>query len=362
VLKKIILVQLCISLHNFIFCQEHQDSTAGRRHLLVVPIISRSIETSWSFGVAGSSTFHISRKDTMARTSNLQVLANYSVRKQFLVAADGTSYFPGEKYILSEHISYSYFPDKFWGLGPETADSNEENYKFKQFYIYLHGRMHLHGRVFLGLLYEFQKVMDFDYKAGGFFDKDDIPGRSGYFISGLGLSLSFDNRNHAFIPTRGGVVELAFNHFDPVIGSSYRYTNFSVDARKFWRIYHRQVLAAQFYGFFNSGDVPIRSLASLGGSNSMRGYYEGRYTDKNEMALQAEYRMPLYRRWGAVIFSSMGDVAHRLADFHIFDMKFSYGGGLRFAVNRKEKMNVRFDYGFGRGRSSGYYLQFSEAF
>jgi outer membrane protein assembly factor BamA len=361
-LRIFFLLQLFILQAGFICQAQTIDSSRGKRHILIVPIIARSIETGWSFGVAGSSTFHISKKDTIARTSNLQLLANYSERKQFLIAADGSNYFPGEKYILNEHLSYSYFPDKFWGLGRSTPDSNEESYSFHQFYIYLHGRMHIHNRIFLGLLYEFQRVMDVEYNAGGVFDQEHISGRNGYFISGLGLSISFDNRNHAFTPTRGGVMEISFNHFDPLLGSSFRYTNFVIDARRFWRIYKQQVLAGQFYAFINSGDVPIRSFAALGGSNSMRGYYEGRYTDKNQVIFQSEYRVPVYRRWGAVLFAGMGDVFHRIEDLRLFDMKFSYGSGVRFAVNRKENMNVRFDYGFGRGKSRGYYLQFAEAF
>jgi hypothetical protein len=44
------------------------------------------------------------------------------------------------------------------------------------------------------------------------------------------------------------------------------------------------------------------------------------------------------------------------------DFKYSFGGGIRFAVDTKEKLNIRVDYGIGQGKNSGLYLQLGEAF
>lgn len=340
-----------------------KEKKKRKNHILALPTISRSIETDWSFGAAGSYTFHINSKDSAARTSNLQMLGNYSLRKQVLFTADATVYFPKEKYILNTHLSYSYFPDKFWGVGNKTPESNEEKYTFRQYYIYLHGQRSIARRVFGGLIYEFQKVNKLDYIHSGLFDRQNIAGRKGYTISGLGASFSFDKRSHAFWPDRGGLLLLSFNHFDKIIGSSYRYTNFVLDTRRYWRLTRTSVLAAQAYGFFNTGaDIPIRSLASLGGSSKMRGYYDGRYKDKNLLVLQTEFRLPVWRRFGIAAFGSMGDVNNKLAEISLADFKFSYGGGIRFALNKREKMNLRFDYGIGQGKQKGFYIQFGEAF
>ena len=80
-----------------------RDSLATKHHILILPIIARSIETSWSFGGATSLTFHLrSPRDTSTRTSNLQALAIYTLHHQFVAAFDGSIYFPGEKYILNQ--------------------------------------------------------------------------------------------------------------------------------------------------------------------------------------------------------------------------------------------------------------------
>lgn len=341
-----------------------KDSTATKKnHLLVLPVIARSIETSWSFGTAISSTFHINKKDSAIRTSNLQSLVLYSLKKQLIAAVNGTIYFPGEKYILSTQLSYSFFPDKFWGLGKYTADSSVESYNFRQFYVYLHGQRLIAKHLFIGAIYEYQNLMKVEYIAGGLFDKQNIPGRHGYQVSGLGASLTYDTRNDAFAPDKGVFLQGYFNHFTKILGSDFVYTNYVLDARGFIKTYKKQVLALQAYAFLNNGNVPIRSLASFGGANSMRGYYDGRYRDKDQVVLQAEYRVPVYKRLGAVVFGGMGNVSNNCDYLSTKAVKYSYGGGLRIALTKSEKLNLRLDYGLTPdGRSQGFYFQLGEAF
>lgn len=340
-----------------------KDSSLNRHRLLILPIIARSVETNWSFGAAVSSTFHLrSATDSLTRTSNMQALALYSLNKQLVLAINGSIYFPGEKYILNQQISYSYFPDKFWGIGKTTPDSNEEPYNYRQFYIYLHPQRLVGRKLFLGFLYEFQKLWNVRYQAGGLFDKEQVTGRYGYIVSGLGASITYDTRNNAFAPDRGMMMQFHLSHFNHIFGSDYVYTNFVIDMRKYFKVYKQQVLALQGYGFFNAGEVPLRSLASLGGANSMRGYYDGRYRDKNQLIFQAEYRIPLFWRIGCVAFSDLGNVGSTLNELNFDHIKYSYGGGIRIALSKAERLNLRLDYGIGPGTARGFYFQLGEAF
>ncbi len=340
-----------------------QKDSNRSRQILVFPILTKSIETSWSFGAAGSSTFKFSKKDTASRTSNMQAIMLYSLKKQFVAAINGSQYLKNEQYILNEQISYSSFPDKFWGLGKDAPDSAEEDYNFKQYYVYLHLMRHLGSNIYLGTLYEFQNLLEVDYKAGGAFDQQQIVGRKGYKISGLGLSLTYDDRNNAFSPDKGSFAQLYFNHFAPIFGSDYLYTNIVVDLRKYFALNKKNVLALQAYSFSNIGkDVPLRSLATLGGMSSMRGYYDGRYRDRQQLVFQAELRHYIYKRFGAVAFGNFGDVGHTISDFSFNELKYTYGAGLRFAINKSEKLNLRLDYGIGPGKNHGLYFELGEAF
>lgn len=336
-------------------------SPANIRHVLVLPIVASSIETGWSFGLASASTFHVTKGDTVTRTSNAQALAIYTTRHQFVAALNGSIYFPGERFILNEQLSYSSFPDHFWGLGKYAPQSNKESYKYKQYYIYLHPQFLIGHNLFLGVIYSYQRVFDVEYEPGGLFDQEDIPGRQGYHVSGGGVSLTYDTRNNSFAPDRGAMLQVYVNPFPYFLGSDYQYTNYVIDLRRFIRLYKEQVLAVQVWSSLNSGEVPLRSFAYLGGANILRGYYAGRYRDKNAAALQAEYRVPVWWRFGVVGFGSVGNVGPELKDLDLQALKYSFGGGVRVALNQKERLNLRLDYGITH-HSQGFYLQLGEAF
>ncbi len=340
-----------------------QEKPAKTNQLLIFPVITKSIETGWSFGTVGAFVFKPSAKDTISRTSNLEILGLYSTKKQLVTAINGSQYFGRERYILNEQFSYSSFPDKFWGLGTTSPDTAEEAYKFRQYYIYIHLLRRIANHFFIGLLYEKQKVWDVEYTSGGIFDKQNIVGRKGYNIDGVGTSLTYDSRNNAFQPDKGIFGQLYFNHFDKFWGSDYNYNNLVVDLRTYLPLRNTQVIAMQLYSFNNTGkEVPIRSQASFGGASRMRGYYEGRYKDQEQFIFQAEYRFPLYKRFRGVVFGGTGSVASSFDKYALNDLKYSYGAGLRFALSKKEKLNLRIDYGIGQGKSSGFYIQLGEAF
>lgn len=358
------LMVLCC-LFTIVVKAQQKDSTLTKNQLLAVPVISRSIETDWSFGAGGSYTFYTTRKkDSATRTSVINFLGSYSLRKQFIFLIRGPVFFPGEKYILNSNLSYSYFPDRFWGLGNGTTASMAEDYDFRQYYIYLHAQRLLGRKFFAGISYEFQRVVDINVQQGGLFDVQDVKGRAPYQVSGIGASLSWDTRNNTFWPDKGHLLSLSATHFTSLLLSDHRYTNIVADARWFLRLNRKQIIALQAYGFFNAGmDVPIRSLASLGGADRMRGFFNGRYRDNDLLTLQAEYRLHLFRRWSTVAFAGAGDVNGKFSKPEWNRLKYSIGGGLRFATNKNERQHIRIDYGVGNGKGNyGLYLQFGEAF
>ena len=340
-----------------------QKDTTKFRKTLIFPIITSSIETGWSFGSIAALIFKPNRLDTISRTSNLEILGLYTTKKQLVTAINGSQYFDEERYILNEQVSYSSFPDKFWGIGPNSQETDMEAYKFHQYYIYLHGLRKLTNHLFIGLIFEIQKVMDITYDVGGLFDQQKIVGRNGYGIAGVGTSFTFDSRDNAFSPDKGFFGQLFLNHFDKFWGSDYNYNSIILDLRKYCTIGKEKVLAFQMYSLNTTGnEVPIRSLASFGGSNRMRGYYDGRYKDNNMFILQTEYRFPIYKWLKGVAFGGAGTVGRDINTYALENIKSSFGGGLRIALSKKEKLNLRIDYGIGQGKDNGLYLQLGEAF
>lgn len=362
----ILAIKLCL-VSSFIpskktFSQTDTSSLSTSKTVLL-PLITKSIETDWSFGLATIFTFKMNKKDTISRTSNIGVIALYSLKKQFVAVINGNQYFKNEKLILNEQLSYSSFPDKFWGIGRSTNASAEEPYSFNQYYLFAHLMKNLGNRFFVGAIVEHQNVFNLTYNNGGLFDKENVAGKNGYFTTGIGVSLTKDSRNNAFAPDNGLFAQLFFTNYSKALGSSYNFSTLVIDVRKYIPIATNHVLALQVYSLNNIGkSIPLRNLGALGGANSMRGFYNGRYRDNNLMVFQSEYRLPVYKGIGIAGFGSIGNVGNSLADFHLNDIKYSYGAGIRVALNKKEKLNLRIDYGFGKGGNNGLYFQIGEAF
>jgi hypothetical protein len=339
-----------------------RDTTKARspnKNLLAFPFAVRSLETNWGFG--GIAARFFKAKDTSIRTSDINVLGLYTLRSQLILVLSSTVFFPHEDHIVRFQASYSYYPDDFWGLGNHTSYTDKEGFSQKQFFINPQFLKRVHGNMYLGLTYEFQHTGPVTYTPGSVFDKEEIAGRHGGNTSGIGPILSWDTRNNAYSPDHGFFAEIQFEWFHKDIGSDFNFRLLSIDLRKFIRLSAKEVLAFQGLGGLTFGNTPFRKLEELGGADMMRGYYGGRFTDKCLMAYQAEYRRFLFWRIGAVAFASTGEVGPTPGKFELDGFHYAYGAGLRFALSKEEKLNLRVDYGIAK-HSNAFTVQLREAF
>jgi len=78
-------------------------------------------------------------------------------------------------------------------------------------------------------------------------------------------------------------------------------------------------------------------------------------------AMQAEYRMPLFWRFGAVAFAGVGGIAPGIDQLGDSTVLPSAGVGLRFAASKTYRVNVSLDAAWGKD-SSAVYFYIGEAF
>lgn len=334
-----------------------------QKKLALFPVIVKSPEYSWGAGVAGTYFFRLWH-DSTTRTSNIKNVTFYTLRNQLIFASDGTVYFPNERFIFHMLLSFSHFPDRFWGLGNETPSSNQENYSITQYNIYPQLLRKIFSDFYLGISYEYQNVYKFEYNKDGssLFDTENITGKNGGKISGAGFLVTWDSRNNAFSPSKGLYIQYYDGFYRDYIGSDFNFDLRHLDIRTYFSLRKDRVLAFQFNLVSTSGNTPIRDLASIGSSSYMRGYYDGRYTDYNMVALQTELRVPVSGRWGFTTFAGIGRVGSSLQEaFTLEHIKPSIGIGLRYSLRPKEKLNIRVDAGFGK-ESEGTYVNIGEAF
>ena len=90
--------------------------------------------------------------------------------------------------------------------------------------------------------------------------------------------------------------------------------------------------------------VPFYLLPTLGGNDTLRGYNDYRFHDRNLLLASAESRWALFRSVDAAAFFDAGNIGARAGDLNL--KKTSWGGGLR--VHTRTTTLARLDVGHGR--------------
>jgi hypothetical protein len=346
-------------------CFGADDSTRNVK-VLAFPAVTRAPETSWVFGVATVTVFKTKKSDSLLRTSTIPLAILYSLKQQITITSGVNIYFPGERYIFRLENTYTKFPDKFWGLGYNTPSSNLENYDFNQLFINPQFLKKVYKDYFVGISVEYQQAFYIHYnqKADGTesnFTEQNVTGRDGSHTLGIGIELSRDSRNNTFSPSKGYLIKFANVVYNNAFTSQYNFNSTEIDIRRYIPMFKNQVFGFQLASTLSVGDVPFRSMGQLGSPNIMRGYYGGRYRDKDVVAMQVEQRIPIWWRFGVVAFAALGQVSNDMIHWHLQDVRYSLGGGIRVAILPKERLNLRIDYGFGH-LTHNFYLTVAESF
>jgi outer membrane protein assembly factor BamA len=188
-----------------------------------------------------------------------------------------------------------------------------------------------------------------------------VPGSGGGQVLGAGFTARYDTRNNVSYPVRGVFHQLSWRLYDAVLGADYSLNTTSLDLRGYLPLGDRRVLALRALGVANGGTVPFQVMPALGGDQLMRGYFGGRFRERQLVAGQAEFRTYVWKRLGLAAFGAVGQVARDLDGLGMGRFHYSYGAGLRILLIKQEQMNLRMDFGFGEDQS-GFYLGFAEVF
>lgn len=337
---------------------ERKEKTSG---LAFLPVVFYTPETKWALGGGGLYYFRLTGDKTVDRPSNIAFIAVYTQRKQMNFSFNPDLYL-GKGFHIQWNLQYSDFPDYFYGVGRDTAEEMEELFTSRFWKLSLEALKKIYGPLNIGFIYFFDRTKLTDLDEAPLLAAGDIPGSNGGTASGLGCFMTYDSRDSIFYPTRGSFHQFSATAFGRSMGSDFTFNRFYLELRKYHPLARAHTLAFQSRLLLQSGEPPFWRLALLGGEESMRGYYLGRYRDKNMIAFQAEYRwVPVFWRLGLAAFAGFGDVADRIGRFDLGHLKYSYGFGLRFVFDTKQRLNIRLDFGFGKG-TSGIYFTAAEAF
>lgn len=345
--------------------QQDSMSSVKRLRLTPLPVIYYSPETRLGFGALVAASFEtVKTPDSITKSSYAQTYFLYTINKQYDWGTTTRIYSPKNTFIFYGKLNYTYFPEYYYGVETEDPESKKDTIEYNRVAadvrFYWKIKQHFYG----GFAARFNKISDVDGGAGHFYE-DKPPGYEGYWLLGIAPALTIETRDNYVYPRSGHYLELMYYLTPDWGGRSFGFGSFKVDARKYFPVTwlsEMDAIAFQFIGNINTGDVPFKDMADIGGSNTMRGYYTGFYRYKNLYALQVEYRAHLWWRLGFTVWAGGALTPVKWYTFFDHPIKPNFGLGLRIMLNRKDRLNIRVDQGFGNKSQRGLYLDIAEAY
>ncbi|MDG1398046.1 MAG: BamA/TamA family outer membrane protein [Polaribacter sp.] len=343
-----------------------KDSTLYLSKFITAPTIYYSPETSLGFGIGAKYLFKFKGSGEETRTSNMPLSFLYTLKNQFFVFSGFEVFTNQEKWVISGNFLFQNYPRLYFGIGKNTLENNEELYDSYQFLFEPIILKRVFTRyLFLGGGLRYNQIYKTEIEPNGLLDTNKPTGYNGSTSVGFELAALYDSRDNILNATKGWYLEFTKGFYNTSLGGTHKFDLTRFDLRYFLTVSEKSkdVLAFQAIGHFTNGDVPLSEYALFGSEEIMRGYIEGRYVEKNLLATQVEYRRTFKdSRFGFVAFLGAGDVFSTASELKFKDIKLNYGVGLRFMLDKKEKLNIRFDYGAGNESDGNLYLNIAEAF
>jgi len=342
------------------------DTTSGEHARVVAyPTFAFAPETSVELGVRTFSLFHVYGDTARNRLSEVNLYLFGTFRGQFGGWVENAVFTNQNLFFFLGRVRYQQFPLLYFGIGPNTGKDYEALVNSRFFQLRQRVLRQAVGNWYVGLEFDFQDMRRVTFEKNDQLLTTNLPlGAAGSTNTGLGPALVYDSRPNILNVRRGAFLEVGALLYDGRLDNRYPYRSLVLDGRAYRPLGRNRVLAAQVYGNFLTGQVPFNNLALLGGESLLRGYYLGRYRDKNLISAQVEARwLPFVfsKRWGGALFAGAGSVAPTVGDFRLDRFRWAAGGGIRFAIYPKKDVFIRGDIGFTR-EGRGIYISLGEAF
>lgn len=318
-----------------------------------------SNEKKFGLGILAAGIYSTQRSDSLTPPSNLTVYTDFSTSGFYTVGITGVTRFNRDRLRLNYHTYFESMPDKFWGIGYTSAssDDNETSYKRLMSEFRIDAQFSFVPGLYIGPL------MEFTYIKGTSVNNDMLHLWQGEdmrtFSYGIGAKVSYDTRDNLTAPHRGVNISLVQRYYGKWMQNDYPFSSTEFTAAWYTPLWRDCTLAMQYHTLITYGDTPWGMLASMGGSYTMRGYFEGRYRDKGEMDFTAELRQRVWHRIGVAAWGGVGSVFPRLSHMKYHPLLPNFGVGFRWEF--KKNVNVRLDMGFGKGEK-GFVFNLNEAF
>ncbi|MFN7951917.1 MAG: BamA/TamA family outer membrane protein [bacterium] len=360
------------------------DEPPAEKHELgitwaLLPIVGYSPETSAS----GGAKFRES--DLFGWGAAFDVQGSYALEQQQYarIALEDPHLF-GSRFSLASSVAWESDPGKeFFGLGNDSLGPDPAStHLFQDASARLALGVWLTAQLHYGFSAEVRQVElgrprhDGQHPTSTRERFPDLAGVGGGQVRILRLDLVYDDAPEELRPIDGWHLAGFVEEVGPSLDNAFNYTFYSAEVARRLGI-HRDwlVLAGRARAQYVEGvpsEIPFWAYPSLGGADTLRGYFPDRFLGRGSALVNTELRVKVaafdfFDLWrvtiDAVGFGDFGRVYLAEEAFSkevVRDWKASWGGGVRFFLS--SGLVARVDVGFSDEEQALIYLRFGQMF
>ena len=315
-------------------------------------------DTKFGLGLVAAGLYRTDPNDSIFPPSNVSLYGDVSSVGFYMLGVRGNHIAPKGRYRIDYHLYFYSFPADFWGIGYEMGDNdaNKSDMKRWQAQAEVSFLFRVADNFYIG------PMASYDYVIGKHIERPELlQGMDQHTWNvGAGVSLVYDNRDNLTNPHRGIYLNINQMFRPRFMGNDYAFSTTAFRFDAYQRLGKGTVLAEDIGVNLNFGNPSWGMMAELGGTHSMRGYYEGRYRDKHSLEATVELRQHVWKRNGIVVWVGAGTIFPKFSALRSKQILPNAGVGYRWEF--KKNVNVRLDYGFGKSGQSGFLFNINEAF
>lgn len=315
-------------------------------------------DTKFGLGLVAAGLYRTDPNDSILPPSNVSLYGDVSSVGFYMLGVRGNHIAPKGRYRIDYHLYFYSFPADFWGIGYEMGDNdaNKSDMKRWQAQAEVSFLFRVADNFYIG------PMASYDYVIGKHIERPELlQGMDQHTWNvGAGVSLVYDNGDNLTNPHRGIYLNINQMFRPGFMGNDYAFSTTAFRFDAYQRLGKGTVLAEDIGANLNFGNPSWGMMAELGGTHSMRGYYEGRYRDKHSLEATVELRQHVWKRNGIVVWVGAGTIFPKFSALRSKQILPNAGVGYRWEF--KKNVNVRLDYGFGKSGQSGFLFNINEAF
>ena len=315
-------------------------------------------DTKFGLGVVAAGLYRTDPNDSILPPSNVSLYGDVSSVGFYMLGVRGNHIAAKGRYRIDYDLQFYSFPSDFWGIGYEMGDNddNKSDMKRWQAQAEVSFLFRVADDFYIG------PMASYDYVIGRNIERPELlQGMDRHTWNvGAGVSLVYDNRDNLTYPHRGICLNINQMFRPKFMGNDYAFSTTAFRFDAYQRLGKGTILAEDFRANLNFGNPSWGMMAELGGTHSMRGYYEGRYRDKHSLEATVELRQHIWHRNGIVVWAGAATVFPKFSALRSKQILPNAGVGYRWEF--KKNVNVRLDYGFGKSGQSGFLFNINEAF